>query len=61
MLDKVEEAFDFHSQVDFEGLFHITTTTTTTNTYMNIVQRELVGFQCFPIDVESCKCVLSYW
>jgi hypothetical protein len=59
MLDNVEEASDFHSQVDFEGSFHITTTTT--NTYMNIVRRELVGFQCFPIDVESCKCVLSWW
>jgi hypothetical protein len=58
MLDKVEEAFDLHSQEDFEGLFHITTTT---YTYMNIVQRELVGFQCFPIDVESCKCVLCWW
>jgi hypothetical protein len=35
MLDKVEETFDFHSQVDFEGIFYITTTTM--DTYMNIV------------------------
>jgi hypothetical protein len=43
MLDRVEEACNLHSQVDFEGLFH-TTTTITTNTYMNIVSRELVRF-----------------
>jgi hypothetical protein len=31
--------------VDFEGLFHMTTTTTiTTNTYTDIVSKELVGF-----------------
>jgi hypothetical protein len=59
MLDNVEEAFDFCSWVDFEGSFHITIITI--NTHMNIVWRELVGFQCFPIDVESCKCVLSWW
>jgi hypothetical protein len=34
---------------------------TITNTYMDIVSRELVGFQWFPIDVESCKCVLCWW
>jgi hypothetical protein len=42
MFDKVENAFDFHSQMYFEGLFH--TIATTTNTYMNIVSREPVGF-----------------
>jgi hypothetical protein len=40
MLDKVEEACNLHSQVDSKGLFH----TTITNTYMDIVSRELVGF-----------------
>jgi hypothetical protein len=45
--------------VDFGGLFH--TIATTINTYMNIVSRELLGFQLFPINVESCKCVLSWW
>jgi len=61
MLERVEKACNLHSQVDFEGLFHTTTTTTiTTNTYMDIVSRELVGFQRFPIDVESWKCVLCW-
>jgi hypothetical protein len=43
MFDKVEKASNLHSQVDFEGLFH--TIATTTNTYMDIVSRELLGFQ----------------
>jgi hypothetical protein len=43
MFDKVEEAFNFHSQMDFEGLFH--TIATIINTYMNIVLKELLGFQ----------------
>jgi len=60
MLDRVEKKFDLHSQVDFEGLFH-TTTTTTLNTYTNIISKELVGFQRFPIDAKSYKCVLSWW
>jgi hypothetical protein len=60
ILDRVEKKFDLHSQVDFEGLFH-TTTTTTLDTYMDIISKELVGFQCFPIDVKSYKCVLSWW
>ncbi len=46
--------------MDFEGLFH-TTTTTTLDTYMDIISKELVGFQRFPIDAKSYKCVLSRW
>jgi hypothetical protein len=42
MFDKGEEAFNFHSQVDFECLLH--TIATTINTYMNIMSRELLGF-----------------
>jgi hypothetical protein len=38
MFDKVEEAFNLHSQVDFEGLFH--TIEPTINTYMNIVSSD---------------------
>jgi hypothetical protein len=56
-----EKACNLHSQADFEGLTHNTTTTTTTittNTYVDIVPKELVGFQWFPI---SCKCVLCWW
>ncbi len=37
--------------MDFEGLFHTTTTTIKQHTYMDIVLREVVGFQWFPIDV----------
>jgi hypothetical protein len=60
MFDKVEKAFDLHSKMDFEGLFH-STTHTHTHTYMDIVSRELIGFQWFPIDAKSCKCVVSWW
>ncbi len=61
VLDRVEKKIDLHSQVDFEGLFHTTTTTTTLDTYMDIISKELVGFERFPIDAKSCKCVLSWW
>jgi hypothetical protein len=62
MFDKVEKACNLHSQVDFEGLFHMTTTTTTTtNTYMDIVLRDLVGIGWFTINAKSCKCVLCWW
>ncbi len=57
MLNKVEEASNLHLQVDFKGLFHITATLV--DTYMDIMLRELILFQHFPIDVESCKWVLS--
>jgi hypothetical protein len=43
MYDKVEEASNLHSQVDFEGLFH--TIATTINTCMNKVSREPLEFQ----------------
>jgi hypothetical protein len=46
MLDKVETTCNLHSQVDFEGLFH--TTTTITYTYRDIMSREIVGFHLFP-------------
>jgi hypothetical protein len=39
--NKVGQAFDLHSQVDFKDLFH--TTTTTTNTYIGY----LLGFCSF--------------
>jgi hypothetical protein len=59
MFDNVEEAFDFHSQMDSEGLFH--STTTHTHTHMDIMSRELIGFRWFPIDAKSCKCAVSWW
>jgi hypothetical protein len=55
--NNVENASNLHSQVDFEGLFH--TITIAKVTYMDIVSKELVGFQHFPIYAKSCKCVLS--
>ncbi len=58
MPDRVETTCNLHSQVDFEGLFH--TTTTITYTYKDIMSRELVGFHWFPIDVESYNCALSW-
>jgi hypothetical protein len=59
LLDKVEKASNLHLQVDFKCLFHITTTLV--DTYMDIVSRELVGFQHFSTDVKSCKWVLFWW
>jgi hypothetical protein len=42
MPNKVEDASNFHSQVDFEGLLH--TITTTIDTYMDIVLMEFIRF-----------------
>ncbi len=42
MLDKVEEAFDLHSQMDFEGLFH-STTITHTHTHTHIHGHHVKG------------------
>jgi hypothetical protein len=42
MFNRANATFDLHSQVDSTSLFH--TTTTTINTYGDIVSRELVGF-----------------
>jgi hypothetical protein len=58
MPKNVETTHNIHSQVDFESLFH--TTTTITYTYKDM-SRELVGFHWFPIDVESYNYVLSWW
>jgi len=55
----VEETFNLHSQVDFKGLFH--TITTTVNTCMDIMSRELVKFQKFFSNVKSYKCAFSWW
>jgi hypothetical protein len=41
MFDNVEMTFNFHSQVDSKGLFH--TTTTTIDTYRDIVSGVFVG------------------
>jgi hypothetical protein len=45
MHDKVETTFDLHLERDYEGLFH--TTSTTIDTYKDIVSRDLVGFNDF--------------
>jgi hypothetical protein len=58
MPNKVETTFNLHSKSNYEGLFH---TSTITDTYKDIVSRELVGFQWVLIDVKSCKCVLYWW
>jgi hypothetical protein len=42
MFNMANATFDLHSQVYSTSLFH--TTTTTINTYGDIVSRELVGF-----------------
>jgi len=42
MSNKFEGVYDLHSQVDSKGLLH--TITTTIDTYMDIVSKELVGF-----------------
>jgi hypothetical protein len=43
--------------VNFEGLFH--TIATTINTYMNIVSKELFGFQSFHIDKVANACYIG--
>jgi hypothetical protein len=48
-----------HLESDSEGLFH-TITTTTIDTYKDIVSKELIGFLQVFIDVKSCKCAL-FW
>jgi hypothetical protein len=59
MFGKVEIIFDFHSEVNFEGILHITSLIV--ETYKDIVSKELVGFQQFPLDVKGYKCALSWW
>jgi hypothetical protein len=41
MFNRANMAFDLHSQVDYEGFFHIKTTI---NTYMDILSWELLDF-----------------
>ncbi len=45
MFDKVEKAFDLHSQVDSKGLFH--TIATTTNTYNKHIREHCVKGACW--------------
>lgn len=59
MFGKVEVIFDFHSEVNFEGILHITSSIV--ETYKDIVSKELVGFQQFPLDGKGYKCALSWW
>ncbi len=59
MFSKVEVIFDLHSKVNSKGLFHITSSIV--ETYKDIVSKELVGFQQFPLDVKGYKCALSWW
>ncbi len=49
MFDKVEKAFDLHSKMDFEGLFHSTTHTHThTHTHTwTLCQGSLLDFNGF--------------
>jgi hypothetical protein len=42
MFNRAKMAFDLHSQVDYDGFFHIKTTII--NTYMDILSRELLDF-----------------
>ncbi len=58
MFNWVETTSNLHSKGDYEGLFH---TSTIADTYKDIVSRELIGFWWVPVDVEGCKCVLSWW
>jgi hypothetical protein len=43
MLNEVKTTSHVHLESDYKGLFH-TITITTTNTYRDIVSKELVGF-----------------
>jgi len=56
MFERVKETFNFHSEGDYKGLFH--PTSTTMDIFKDIVSKEVVRFWRFPIDVESNKCAL---
>jgi len=59
MLANVEKVEDLQFQENAEFFFQ--TTSTTVNTYKDPMSRELVRFCQYPIDVENCKCLLSWW
>jgi hypothetical protein len=31
------------------------------DTHKDLVLKELIGFRRYPVDVENCKCPLSWW
>ncbi len=58
ILANVEVVENLQWQIDIEYLFH---TTTHVEMCMDFMSRELVGFYWYPIDIENCKCTLSWW
>jgi hypothetical protein len=58
ILANVEVVENLQSQIDVEYLFHITTHV---ETCMDFMSREPVWFLWYPIDVENCKCTISWW
>jgi hypothetical protein len=59
MLANVKEAKDLQSQGNAKAFFQ--TTLTNVDIYREPMSRKLVGFHQYPIDVENCKCGLSWW
>ncbi len=59
MFTSVKEIEDLQSQVNAKKLFH--TTRTNANNYRNLVLKELVRISHYHVDVENCKCTLSWW
>jgi hypothetical protein len=46
-------------QVNFEYFFF--TIAMNAYTYKDFLSRELVGYRWYLVDVENCKCALSWW
>jgi hypothetical protein len=59
MPTNVEKVDNLQSQGNVELFFQ--TISTNVNIYKNLMSKELIGFCQYPIDVENCKCPLSWW
>jgi len=58
MFVSVQEIEDLQSQINAKDLLH--TIRTNANNYRNLVLKELVIICHYHVDVENCKCTLSW-
>jgi hypothetical protein len=59
MLASVEKIEDLQSQGNAKDLFQTISTNVDTN--RDLVSRKIIGFHRYLIDVENCKCPVSWW
>jgi hypothetical protein len=59
MLASVEKVEDLQSQGNAEDFFQTISTNVDTN--KDLVSREFIGFHQYLINVENCKCLVSWW